>query len=78
MVRDGCMTRILLKEVLQERHISMGKLSRMSDVSFSTISRICNDASYSPTIATLEHIAKALNMSVRDLIEDGTNEKTPE
>jgi transcriptional regulator with XRE-family HTH domain len=50
----------------------------MSDVSFSTISRICNDASYSPTIATLEHIAKALNMSVRDLIEDGTNEKTPE
>jgi transcriptional regulator with XRE-family HTH domain len=66
---------LLLKQVLKEKHISMGKLSRMSDVSFSTISRICNDPLYSPTLSTLETIAKALDMSVRDLIEDEENDK---
>jgi len=64
------MVRIRLKEVLQEKNISMSKLSRMSDISFSTISRIINDKNYSPTLATLERIARALDVSVSDLYEE--------
>ncbi len=64
------MIRIRLKEVLQEKNISMSKLSRMSDVSFSTVSRIINDKSYSPTINPLERIAKALNVPLSELYEE--------
>lgn len=48
----------------------MGKLSRMSDVSYSTIARIVNDERYSPTLIILERIATALNIKVTDLFED--------
>lgn len=64
------MVKMRLKEVLQERDISMSKLSRMSDISFSTISRIINDKSYSPTINTLGRIAKALNVPLSELYEE--------
>jgi transcriptional regulator with XRE-family HTH domain len=67
------MIRIRLKEVLKEKNISMSKLSRMSDLSFSTISRIINDKSYSPTINTLERIAKALNVPLSELYEEISN-----
>src|SRR5690242_19227702 len=46
------------------------KLSRMSDISFSTISRIINDKNYSPTLTTLERIARALDISISDLSEE--------
>ncbi len=48
----------------------MSKLSRLSDISFSTISRIINNKSYSPTINTLERIAKALNVPLSELYEE--------
>ena len=64
------MVRMRLKEVLQEKNISMSKLSRMSDISFSTISRIINDKNYSPTLTTLERIARALDISISDLYEE--------
>jgi transcriptional regulator with XRE-family HTH domain len=49
----------------------MGKLSRMSDVSFMTISRMCNNpTTYSPTLDTLQRIAKALNVPMSDLYEE--------
>ena len=65
------MIRLVLKELLQEKHISRGKLSRMSDVALMTINRMCNNpTAYSPTLDTLQRIAKALNVSVTDLYED--------
>jgi transcriptional regulator with XRE-family HTH domain len=64
------MVRLRLKELLREKKISMGKLSRMSDVSYSTIARICNDERYSPTLIVLERIAKALGVRVTDLFEE--------
>jgi transcriptional regulator with XRE-family HTH domain len=64
------MVQMRLKEVLQEKNISMSKLSRMSDISFSTISRIINDKNYSPTLTTLERIARALDISISDLYEE--------
>lgn len=65
------MIRLILKELLKEKHISMGKLSRMSDISQMTINRICNNpTTYSPTLETLQRIAKALNVPVSSLYEE--------
>jgi transcriptional regulator with XRE-family HTH domain len=64
------MVRLRVKEILQQKGMSMGKLSRASDISFNTIRRVCNDPSYSPTLNTLVSIAKALNVSVSDLYEE--------
>lgn len=61
--------KIRLKEVLKEKNISMSQLSHKSFVSFSTISRIINDKNYSPTLNTLERIAKALKVEISDLYE---------
>lgn len=64
------MIRIRLKEVLQEKGMSMSMLSHESKISFSTISRIINDKNYSPTFATMERIAKALNVPMSSLYEE--------
>ncbi|RAQ97997.1 MULTISPECIES: helix-turn-helix domain-containing protein [Thermogemmatispora] len=64
------MVRLKVKEILAQRGISMSKLSRMSDISFSTINRICNDPTSTPTLHTLEQIAKALGVRVSDLYEE--------
>ncbi|MGH2494366.1 MAG: helix-turn-helix domain-containing protein [Ktedonobacteraceae bacterium] len=63
------MIRIRLKEVLQEKGMSMSMLSHESRISFSTISRIINDKNYSPTLNTLERLAKALDVEISDLYE---------
>lgn len=67
---EDYMVRLRVKEILTQKNISMGRLSRMSDVSFNTIRRICNEPSYSPTLNTLVSIAKALGVTVDDLYED--------
>lgn len=69
------MIRFRLKEVLADKQISMGKLSRLSDVSYSTISRIANnDTSYSPTINILQRLAKALNVPISELYYEEAEE----
>jgi DNA-binding XRE family transcriptional regulator len=64
------MVRLRVKELLKQKGMSMGKLSRTSDVSLTTIRRICNDPHYSPTLNTLVSIAKAMGVTVNDLYED--------
>ena len=64
------MVRIRVKEIAKQKGMSMGKLSRASDVTYRTIQRIYNDPAYIPTIPTLERIAKALGVATSDLIED--------
>jgi len=65
------MVRLRVKEVLQEKGMSRGKLSRLSDVALMTISRICNQpTTYSPTLNTLERIAKVLGVPIADLFEE--------
>ena len=64
------MVRLRVKEIAKQKGISMGKLSRASDISYRTIQRIYNDPAYIPTIPTLEKIAKVLCVSTGDLLED--------
>ena len=69
------MIRLKVKEVIQEKGMSMGKLSRASDVALITVSRMCNQpTTYSPTLDTLERIARALGVHVADLFEEVPDE----
>jgi transcriptional regulator with XRE-family HTH domain len=64
------MVRLRIKEMAGEKHISMGKLSRLSDVNYRTIQRIFNEPEYMPTIQTLEKIARVLGVGTGCLLED--------
>ena len=63
------MVRLKVKQVAKEKGMSMGKLSRVSDVAYNTIKRIYDDPDYSPTVNTLVKIATTLGVSIADLIE---------
>lgn len=61
--------RLKVREIAQEKGISMGKLSRKADVSYKTIKRIYEDPYYSVTSFTLGKIAEALGVDVSSLLE---------
>ncbi len=64
------MVRLRVKEIAERKGMSMGKLSRLADVSYKTVKRIYDDPLYSPTVATLGRLAKALEVPTSELIED--------
>lgn len=64
------MVKLRVKQVLREKGISIGKLSRLSDVSFSTCRRLANDPDYKPSLDTLEKIANALGVPINDLYKE--------
>jgi transcriptional regulator with XRE-family HTH domain len=64
------MVRLRVKEIAEKKGMSMGKLSRVADVSYKTVKRIYDDPQYSPTLFTLGKLAKALGVPTTDLIED--------
>jgi DNA-binding Xre family transcriptional regulator len=62
--------RIVYLEVAQQKGFSRGKLSRAADVDTNTLKRVYDDPNYSPTLVTLEKLAKALGVKIADLIEE--------
>ncbi len=62
------MARLRVKEIAQQKGFSRGKLSRAADVDTNTLKRVYDDPNYSPTVATLEKLAKALGVKIADLI----------
>ena len=62
--------RLRVKEIAKEKGLSMGKLSRVSDVAYNTIKRMFKDPYYSATTATLGKLAKALGVPTGSLLED--------
>src|SRR5215831_1343660 len=61
--KASIMVRLRVKEIAKQKGVSMGKLSRASDVAYRTIQRIYNDPDYMPTIPTLERIARVLGVA---------------
>jgi len=53
----------------KERGLSQDKLSRLADVSHATIIKIESGGIQSPTINTVQKIAKALDVGLEDLIK---------
>jgi transcriptional regulator with XRE-family HTH domain len=57
-----------IKKYRQEKELSQDKLSKLADLSLNTVVKIELDESPNPTIETIQKIAKALNVSVDDLL----------
>lgn len=68
------MYKLRLKEVLQEKGVSQGKLSRGADVALNTIRNMVNDPNYTPNVNTLRKIADYLGVSMDDLYHDDEKE----
>ncbi len=64
------MVRLLVKEVAKQKGFSMGRLQRTADVSYRTVKLIYQDPYKDVTLRTLEKIAHALDVPIRELIED--------
>lgn len=64
------MAKLRVKEIAEQKGMTMGKLSRASDVDANTLRRVYYDADYSPTLFTLEKLAKALGVKIADLIDE--------
>ena len=56
-----------IKKHRKERGLSQDKLSRLADVSHATIIKIESGGIQSPTIDTVQKIAKALGVGLEDL-----------
>jgi DNA-binding Xre family transcriptional regulator len=66
----GMKTRLRIKEVANEKGMSMTKLSHRSEVAYNTIRRLFRDPYAEVTLTTLRRLADVLGVSPRDLIED--------
>jgi transcriptional regulator with XRE-family HTH domain len=60
---------LLLREWRDRRGLSLHQLAEKAGVSYVTISRIENGR-MSPTVALLEKLAAAMDLSLRDLFSD--------
>ncbi|MDI9325233.1 MAG: helix-turn-helix transcriptional regulator [Alphaproteobacteria bacterium] len=58
-----------IKKFRQEKGLSQDKLSKLSDLSLNTVVKIELDDTPNPTIETMQRIAKALVVSVDDLLK---------
>ncbi|QBD83626.1 XRE family transcriptional regulator [Ktedonosporobacter rubrisoli] len=63
------MIRLRIKEVAVEKKISMRKLAKNADISYNTLRTIYRDPYRQVTTTTLDKLALALNVDVRELIE---------
>ena len=62
--------RLRVKEVAKEKGFSMGKLQRDADVAYNTVKRMYKNPYHVITTETLGKLAKALGVSLGELIEE--------
>lgn len=67
-------TRLRVKEVANEKGISLTKLSQRSEVAYNTVRRIWREPYTDVTISTLQRLADVLGVNVNDLIESVPDE----
>ena len=58
-----------IKKYRQKMGISQDRLSKVADVTYNTIIKIESGANKNPTIETLSKIAKALEVSIDELVK---------
>lgn len=64
------MRRLKIKEVAESKGYNMSSLSRATDISFNTIRRLWRHPERNANIDTLSKIARVLDVSVSDLMEE--------
>ena len=70
--------RLKVKEVADSKGISRTRLSRLADTNYKTINAIFKNPYKEVTTTTLERLAKALGVSVIELIEELPDEEQSE
>ncbi|HEU0000617.1 MAG TPA: helix-turn-helix transcriptional regulator [Ktedonobacteraceae bacterium] len=64
------MLRLRVKEVAEARGFNQSSLARESGIGFSTVKRLFRDPYREASMNVLGKIAKALDVSIHDLIEE--------
>jgi DNA-binding Xre family transcriptional regulator len=67
-------TRLRVKEVANEKGLSLTKLSQRSEVAYNTVRRLWREPYTDVTISTLQRLAAVLGVTVNDLIEQVPDE----
>lgn len=67
------MVRLRVKEIVEAKGMTIAKLARKADLDNRTVYRIVHDPFAEITTVTLGRLAEALEVSVKDLIEDAPN-----
>ncbi len=67
------MLRLRVKEIAAAKGITIAKLARKADLDNRTVYRIAHDPFAEITTVTLGRLAEALDVSVKDLVEDAPN-----
>jgi len=67
---------MILNELLKEKNLSMYRLSKISGVPQSTISSLCSEelSPYNITVGNALKLAKTLEVSIEDLLQDAKQE----
>ena len=68
--------RVRLKEVAEEKGLSMTRISHRSEVAYGTIRRLVRDPFAEVTLSTLRRLADVLGVSTCELIEDVPDDRT--
>jgi len=69
------MIRLRVKEVAEAKGLNMTKLSQRSEVSFTTVKSMFRNPYRSVNTETLDRLAKALGVSVFELMEEVSEEE---
>jgi DNA-binding Xre family transcriptional regulator len=69
------MVKLRIREIAEEKKISMSKLSRTADVNYKTVQNIWRDPYQGVNTKTLERIVRALGVATSALLEDVPDEE---
>ncbi|HLZ61301.1 MAG TPA: helix-turn-helix transcriptional regulator [Ktedonosporobacter sp.] len=62
------MIRLKVKEIAEQKKISMTRLSRIADVNYKTVQALFTDPYRDVAYSTLWKLAKALDVHIQDLV----------
>lgn len=68
------MLRLRIKEIAEAKGFNQSSLAREARIGFSTVKRLYRDEHHDASLGVLEKIARALNVSIHDLIEEFPDE----
>jgi len=68
------MIRLKIKEIAEAKGFNQSSLAREAKIGFSTVKRLFREPYHEISMSVLEKVAKALGVSVHDLIEEVPDE----
>ena len=63
-----------IKRIRKKNGLSQDRLSKLADITLTTLAKMESGANDNPTIKTLQKIANALQVTVNDLLESDSDE----